>query len=187
MGWPPGSPRHRSRPCAADPAVLAVVPDEKIELAAQSIPTGINRVDGRLSAAAKIDGVDERVDADVAIVDTGIDPNADLTVAGGYNCSTSDRALWRDVHGHGTHVAGIAGAIDNRTGVVGVAPGVRVWAVKILNDSGSGLLSWYACGLDWIASQRDSRGWVVPNGGTEMRRAAASTTSLWPGFNLRAR
>ena len=59
----------------ADPAVLAVVPDEKIELAAQSIPTGINRIDGRLSAAAKIDGVDERVDADVAIVDTGIDPN----------------------------------------------------------------------------------------------------------------
>jgi subtilisin len=138
-----------------DPAVLAIVPDEKIELAAQSIPTGINRVDGRLSAAAKIDGIDERVDADVAIVDTGIDPNADLTVAGGYNCSTSDRGLWRDVHGHGTHVAGIVGAIDNRTGVVGVAPGVRVWAVKILNDSGTGLLSWYACGLDWIAAQRD--------------------------------
>jgi hypothetical protein len=39
--------------------------------------------------------------------------------------------------------------------VVGVAPGVRLWAVKILNDSGSGLLSWYVCGLDWIAAQRD--------------------------------
>jgi subtilisin family serine protease len=138
-----------------DPAVLEVVPDEKIELAAQVIPTGIDRIDGRKSGAARIDGVDQRVDADVAIVDTGIAKLADLNVAGGYNCSTSDRTLWRDVHGHGTHVAGTVGAIDNATGVVGVAPGVRLWAVKILDDSGAGLLSWYVCGLDWIAAQRD--------------------------------
>jgi subtilisin family serine protease len=138
-----------------DPAVLQVVPDERIELAAQLIPTGINRISGRLSRAARIDGVDVRVDADVAIVDTGIAKGADLNVVGGYNCSTADRTLWRDVHGHGTHVAGIAGAIDNKTGVVGVAPGVRLWAVKILNDSGAGLLSSYVCGLDWIAAQRD--------------------------------
>jgi subtilisin len=139
----------------ADPAVQMVVPDEKIELAAQQVPNGVNRVDGKLSAVAKIDGIDERVDADIAIVDTGIATVSDLNVAGGYNCSTADRTLWRDVYGHGTHVAGIAGAIDNTSGVVGVAPGVRLWAVKILNDSGSGLLSWYVCGLDWIAAQRD--------------------------------
>jgi subtilisin len=138
-----------------DPAVQMVVPDEKIELAAQLVPNGVNRVDGKLSAVAKIDGIDERVDADIAIVDTGIANLADLNVAGGYNCSTADRSLWRDAYGHGTHVAGIAGAIDNASGVVGVAPGVRLWAVKILDDSGSGLLSWYVCGLDWIAAQRD--------------------------------
>jgi hypothetical protein len=40
-------------------------------------------------------------------------------------------------------------------GVVGVAPGARVWAVKILNNDGYGLLSWYVCGLDWILAQRD--------------------------------
>ena len=45
--------------------------------------------------------------------------------------------------------------IDNDFGVVGVAPGARVWAVKILNDDGYGLLSWYVCGLDWILAQRD--------------------------------
>jgi subtilisin family serine protease len=138
-----------------DPAVASVVRDEKIELAGQLIPTGIDRISGRLSDAANIDGVDERVDADVAIVDTGIASVADLNVAGGYNCSTTNRSLWRDVQGHGTHVAGTVGAIDNGSGVVGVAPGVRLWAVKILDDSGSGLLSWYVCGLDWIAAQRD--------------------------------
>jgi hypothetical protein len=135
--------------------VAAVVPDEKIELAAQSYPTGISRVGARTSAAARIDGVDQRVDADVAIVDTGIALNADLNIVGGYNCSTATRTAWRDVHGHGTHVAGTVGAIDNADGVVGVAPGVRLWAVKILDDSGSGLLSWYVCGLDWITAQRD--------------------------------
>jgi subtilisin family serine protease len=138
-----------------DPAVSLIVADERIEAEAQTTPTGISRIGANRSLVAKVDGVDQRVDADVAIVDTGIASVTDLNVAGGYNCSTSDRALWRDVYGHGTHVAGTVGAIDNGSGVVGVAPGVRLWAVKILDDTGSGLLSWYVCGLDWIAAQRD--------------------------------
>jgi len=146
---------HQAAALRKDPSVVAVVPDEKIELTAQAYPTGINRIGARTSPAAKIDGIDERVDADVAVVDTGIAPLADLNVVGGYNCSSSDPTAWRDGNGHGTHVAGTIGAIDNATGVVGVAPGVRLWAVKILNDSGVGLLSSYVCGLDWIAAQRD--------------------------------
>lgn len=138
-----------------DPAVLAVVPDERIELTAQTNPTGIRRIGTLVSPAANVNNVDKEIGADIAIVDTGIASVADLRVAGGYNCSTSDRNLWRDVHGHGTHVAGTAAARDNTSGVVGVAPGARLWAVKILNDNGAGLLSWYVCGLDWIAGQRD--------------------------------
>ena len=139
----------------ADANVLAVVPDEVIELTAQTLPTGVARVGGMLNPVAAIDGTDARVNADVAIVDTGIATHPDLNVAGGYNCSTSDRSAWRDVEGHGTHVAGTVAALDNGIGVVGVAPGARVWAVKILNDDGYGLLSWYVCGLDWILAQRD--------------------------------
>src|SRR4051812_6659570 len=138
-----------------DASVEMIVADERIELTSQLTPTGISRIGATKSRVAKIDGVDTRVDADVAIVDTGIASVADLNVAGGYNCSTSNRAAWRDVYGHGTHVAGTVGAIDNGSGVVGVAPGVRLWAVKILDDTGEGLLSWYVCGLDWIAAQRD--------------------------------
>jgi subtilisin len=140
---------------AADPAVDAIVPDERIQLAAQSIPTGVSRVFATQSDVAGIDGNDERVDADVAIVDTGIALHPDLNVVGGMNCSTSDPTAWRDRQSHGTHVAGIVGALDNGIGVVGVAPGVRLWAVKILNDSGFGYISWYVCGLDWILAQRD--------------------------------
>jgi subtilisin len=138
-----------------DPAVRAVVPDERIELTVQANPTGIRRIGTLVSPAANVNNIDKEIGADIAIVDTGIAPVSDLRVAGGYNCSTSDRGLWRDVHGHGTHVAGTAAARDNNSGVVGVAPGARLWAVKILNDQGSGLLSWYVCGLDWIAAQRD--------------------------------
>jgi hypothetical protein len=139
-----------------DPTVVAVVPDEVIEVEAQHTPNGVRRIFGRSNTIARIDGVDQRVDADVAIVDTGIQPNhPDLNVVGGYNCSTTTRTAWRDVQGHGTHVAGTVGAKDNTGGVVGVAPGVRLWAVKILNDDGYGLLSWYVCGLDWMLAQRD--------------------------------
>ena len=85
----------------------------------------------------------------------GVTAVPDLNVGGGYNCSTSDRTAWRDRNNHGTHVAGTVGALDNSFGVVGVAPGARVWGVKILNDNGYGLISWYICGLDWILAQRD--------------------------------
>jgi subtilisin len=138
----------------ADPNVLAVVPDAVTHLA-QTTPTGVSRIGGLTNPIARIDGTDQRVDADVAIVDTGITAHPDLNIAGGYNCSTSDRSAWRDREGHGTHVAGIVGALDNSFGVVGVAPGARVWGVKILNDDGNGLISWYICGLDWILAQRD--------------------------------
>ncbi|MDQ6794810.1 MAG: S8 family serine peptidase, partial [Chloroflexota bacterium] len=140
----------------ADPDVAMVVPDEIVEVASQITPTGVARIGTRLSPVAKIDGVDERVDADVAVVDTGIDPtHPDLNVVGGINCTTSDPNAWQDQNHHGTHVAGTIGALDNGIGVVGVAPGVRLWAVRILDASGFGFLSWYICGLDWIATQRD--------------------------------
>lgn len=139
-----------------DPGVAMVVADEVVSAQGQTVPSGVRRVSGTYSPIAKIDGTDGRVDADVAIVDTGIDrTHPDLNVVGGVNCSTSDRAAWSDDNGHGTHVAGAVGALDNGFGVVGVAPGVRLWAVRILNSAGNGLLSWYVCGLDWIAAARD--------------------------------
>ena len=138
-----------------DASVELIVPDERIEAEAQTMPTGISRVGAQLSSVAGINGSDERVDADVAIVDTGIARVPDLNVVGGHSCANTSPTAWQDNYGHGTHVAGTVGAIDNGSGVVGVAPGVRLWAVKILDDSGDGLLSWYVCGLDWIAAQRD--------------------------------
>src|SRR3954471_11515808 len=148
---------HQKRDLLEDPDVVAVVPAGAVHVTGQTIPTGVSRIGGRKNVIAAIDGSDHRVDADVAIIDTGIAAHPDLNVAGGYNCTTSNPALWRDKGNHGTHVAGIVGALDNDIGVVGVAPGARVWAVRILNDDGYGLISWYICGLDWVLSQHDPK------------------------------
>ncbi|HEX6306190.1 MAG TPA: S8 family serine peptidase, partial [Anaerolineales bacterium] len=59
-------------------------------------------------------------------------------------------------HYHGTHVAGSIAAIDDGVGVVGVAPGARIWAVKVLNSRGSGYTSWIVAGIDWVAANANT-------------------------------
>jgi subtilisin len=134
---------------ARHPKVRTVVPDRRVEASAQSIPTGVRRIGGPSSHAAAGDGTGS-VDADIAILDTGIDSNhPDLNVAGGVNCIGT---TYEDGNGHGTHVAGTASAKDNADGVVGVAPGARLWAVRVLDNSGNGTWSSVICGIDWVTA-----------------------------------
>ena len=92
-----------------------------------------------------------------SIIDTGIDNiHPDLNVFRTVNCARFFGCLENqgtDGNGHGTHVAGIAAAIDNDIGVVGVAPGARLWSVKVLDDRGSGYLSWVIAGIDWVTAR----------------------------------
>jgi len=105
-----------------------------------------------MDAELRFTGID--ADVDIAIIDTGIDlDHPDLTVAGSTNCARFGGCLdggGNDGHGHGTHVAGIAAAKNNGIGVVGVAPGARLWAVRVLNNYGSGWTSWIIAGIDWV-------------------------------------
>jgi subtilisin len=136
-----------------DPRVAFVEQDYVQEAFAQTLPTGVNRIEGDKSSTANIDNQDQRVDVDIAVLDTGIQKDhPDLNVAGGYNCTSSIRSNYGDGHGHGTHVAGIAAAKDDNTGVVGAAPGARLWAMKVLTDSGIGFTSWIICGIDRVTA-----------------------------------
>jgi subtilisin len=140
-----------ARRVATDDRVASVVPDQAVSIDAQTLPTGINRVDGELSSTASGDGIGA-VDVDIAILDTGIDPtHPDLNVVDGVNCSTG--RSFEDGNGHGTHVAGTAAAKDDTTGVVGVAPGARLHAVRVLNNAGSGSFSGIICGIDWVTAR----------------------------------
>ena len=142
-----------------DPRVASVEVDLPQEASGQTLPTGVDRIDGELSPTAKIDGIDDRVDVDIAILDSGIDlDHPDLNVVGGVTCSgggpfkQSCKTGGDDDNGHGSHVAGIAAAKDNTIGVVGVAPGARLHAVKVLDSRGSGYTSWIIAGIDWVTA-----------------------------------
>ena len=113
------------------------------------LPRGVNRVDGDLSSTLSGNGAGS-VNADIAIIDTGIRfDHPDLNVYA-QKTFVSGTSSANDDNGHGTHVAGIAAAKDNSIGVVGVAPGARLWAVKVLDSSGSGSISTIIKGIDYI-------------------------------------
>src|SRR5262249_28275922 len=70
--------------------------------------------------------------------------------AGPKNCSTGRSG--KDGNGHGPHVSGTIGALDNGIGVVGVAPGARLWPVRVLNNAGSGSFADVICGIDYVTA-----------------------------------
>jgi serine protease len=101
----------------------------------------------------------------VVVIDTGIDINhEDLrdVYAGGFNVFSRDE-LPIDDASHGTHVAGTIGAIDNSVGVVGIVPGVRLWAAKVLDAEGRGTNEGVIRALDWTLARKQESGgrWVV--------------------------
>ena len=147
-GFATNLPPGLAKKLAAAPEVQSVEVDQPVYASAQTLPTGIDRIDVDKNATAKIDGIDDRVNADVAVLDTGVGPHTDLNVVGGKDCTGV--GYYRDDNGHGSHVAGTIGALDNGSGVVGVAPGARIWSVKVLDRTGSGLWSYIICGLDWV-------------------------------------
>jgi subtilisin len=141
----------------ADPDVAFVSPDRELRIAAQvpllpgeSAPSGVRRIGAASAAQAH-----QASNAAVAVIDTGVDlGHPDLNAVSGKNCTTSRKnALASDDNGHGTHVAGTIGAENDGGGVVGVAPGTRIYAVKVLNASGQGTWSQVVCGIDWVTQK----------------------------------
>ncbi|MGC1131727.1 MAG: S8 family peptidase, partial [Nitrososphaeraceae archaeon] len=137
-----------------NPLVAIAEKDQQVHMFAQTLPTGINRVDGDLSSAESGNG-QGTVDADIAILDTGVDlDHPDLNV---YRERTfvSGTTSADDDEGHGTHVAGTAAAKDNSIGVVGTAPGAKIWAVKVLDSTGSGFISDIIAAIDYLTENSE--------------------------------
>ncbi len=110
---------------------------------AQVDPAGYLRI-GANAVAATGAGIG------VAIVDTGVDQDhADIDGNLAAPCFTAYTSC-DDDNGHGTHVAGIVAAENNDQDIVGVAPEATIYAVKVLDSSGSGLFSDVLSGLQWV-------------------------------------
>jgi len=149
--------RGQVRKLQRDGKVAAVQKVRTFRLSGEIVPIGIKRV-----KAAPSGGPGPDLDVDVAVLDTGIGPvgNNELNIAGGTNCYIGpgqtepvDRDDWADVLGHGTHVAGTIGARDNSVGTVGVAPGARLWSVRVF-DGIYGNTASVLCGLDWAVGTK---------------------------------
>lgn len=118
--------------------------------AGQTTPTAISRVGAPQSSTARIDGRDDRVDATIAVLDTGVAAHPDLNLVGGVDC-TEEGAGWDvDGYGHGTLVAGTAAALDNAVDVVGVAPGARILSAKALDAGGGATPESLLCAVEWV-------------------------------------
>lgn len=154
---------------SADPMVASVEIDREMHAfmgkpggggggGAQVVPWGVARI-GATSNAHTGAGVH------VYIIDTGIDsdhPDLAAHISNGFaavNCKgRTCNQSWDDDNGHGTHVSGSAAAIDNSTGVVGVAPNATLHAIKVLNSQGSGSISNIVAGIDWMTAEVSARG-----------------------------
>ncbi|WP_316527354.1 S8 family serine peptidase [Kitasatospora brasiliensis] len=116
-------------------------------------------------AAAAVPGAEALRRVLVAVLDSGVDdthPDLRAAVDPKASASCADgrpdarTGAWRpdpgvSESGHGTHVAGIVGAARDGHGVTGVAPGVRIAAVRLLGPLGQYYAENIVCGLLWAA------------------------------------
>jgi len=164
----PVLPRHR--------ADITPRPNEQV------IPTGIAQVRAPEAWIAHQSAV-----INVAVIDTGVDyrhPEFKFSWAGGMNI-LDPAAPPLDDSGHGTHVAGTIAAGNNRFGVVGVARGVRLWGVKVLDAVGDGNTESVIKGLQWVVDKKREVGgrWVVNLSLTGTQQSWAEQEALQHAFD----
>jgi subtilisin len=131
-----------------NPKVDYIEEDGNVQAIGQVTPWGIPHVNADEVHQTGVVGSGVKV----GIIDTGIDyTHEDLSVIGGisYVQGTTD---YLDDNGHGTHVAGTVAGLDNAVGVLGVAPNVSLYAIKVLDRNGSGSYSDVVAGIEWAVS-----------------------------------
>ncbi len=142
-------PEARLEMLRKDPSVAYIEQDQVVRLN-QTTPWGIANSGATISSTKAGDGTGTVSGPTVFIIDTGVDTgHADLNVVGHVNFAGGPN---KDCHGHGTHVGGTVGAKDDAADVVGVAPGVALYGVKVLSCAGSGSNAGVISGMDFVAS-----------------------------------
>ncbi len=163
-----GRDRAYSAAAEAGPAIDAesagAAPDTSASRDLDTADRSAEQWDMAMTGAVRANAVDPGSrDVVVGVLDSGIDPaHPDLVHAldrsRSAGCLTgapdrSPQAWMPTVSTHGTHVAGTIAAADDGRGVTGVAPGVRIAAVKVVDDEGYIYPAYAVCGFMWAARQ----------------------------------
>ncbi|ADC49870.1 extracellular alkaline serine protease subtilisin E pre-cursor [Alkalihalophilus pseudofirmus OF4] len=126
-----------------NPHIDFIEENEEVEIA-QTVPWGIPYIYSDVVHRQGYFGNGVKV----AVLDTGVAPHPDLHIRGGVSFISTENT-YVDYNGHGTHVAGTVAALNNSYGVLGVAPGAELYAVKVLDRNGSGSHASIAQGIEW--------------------------------------
>ena len=152
-----------------DPRIFAINQDLNGKIASvkyhnQTIPDSLERINANVlnitseildGTFSKQSGELDFSNVDIAILDTGISlDHPDLNVY--RNVSFVDGTQTGDDDlGHGSHIAGIAAAKDNSIGIMGVAPGAKLWAIKVCDVNGNCPLSSQIKGIQYVNEHAD--------------------------------
>jgi subtilisin len=134
-----------------NPKVALIEPDVAVYALGDTYPWGVKQVAADLVHKNENTGAGVKV----AVIDSGIDfnhPELAAQYAGGKNFINT-RKTPMDDNGHGTHVAGTIAAAMNNTNIIGVAPNVSLYGLKVLDASGNGSFSSIIAALDWCVKE----------------------------------
>ena len=141
---------------AAEPGVAFIEPDYPVYALSQTVPWGVERIYEEETYPFEAWQTTSGAGIGVAILDTGIQGNhEDLPALVGGTSTVDSSNYYEDGNGHGTHVAGIVAAQINVVGVVGTAPGVDLYSVKVLDSGGHGTISSILAGIQWASGEEN--------------------------------
>jgi subtilisin family serine protease len=151
-GFAASMSEQQAKQLAADPDVAFVQQNQVVRITAdQPNPPswGLDRVDQRdLPLNNNYSYATTASNVRAYIIDTGMDldhPDFGGRASSGFDAIDGGTA--EDCHGHGTHVGGTVGGTR-----YGVAKGVSLVAVRVLNCSGSGTTAQVVAGVDWVTN-----------------------------------
>ena len=129
------------------PDILEVQENRSYEIQLQTLPKSFPTLNLTPGIRSSLTGKGVKI----GVLDTGIDSkHQDLKVSGGVCVLKADCTMgYTDDNGHGTHVAGVIGAINNDIGLVGVAPQSELFAIKALDSTGGGTTTTILSGIEW--------------------------------------
>ncbi|MFF3868276.1 proprotein convertase P-domain-containing protein [Micromonospora sp. NPDC001898] len=178
---------RQARRLAADPAVRYVEQNRTVSIAGTQTPTpswGLDRIDQRIlplnnTFSYPNNGAGVRA----YIIDTGIRfTHSDLGGRAITGFDAIDGGSADDGNGHGTHVAGTVGGTAH-----GVAKGVTLVGVRVLDNAGSGTYAQVISGIDWVTADHDPGEPAVANmslgGPTDQALNDAVTASIADGVS----